>query len=203
MNTEGLAKRVRDPKDDVGEDPYSSNDKVPKVSRKQGMRGIRSLLIAVVLPFAAGSIVALRNSPDEWYNSLKKPFWNPPNWLFGLVWSLLYPVMGLASWLVWAKGGRQRSMCPLTLYVLQLGLNLLWSPLFFGWHSPLLAFVDVSALAAVLLMCIFAFKALNPVASHLMKPYLAWVLLAAALNLSILVKNMGSQETAVTEFEQQ
>lgn len=153
--------------------------------------GVPSLLVAVSIPLVLGMIDGIINSPDPWYLTLKKPWWNPPGFLFGLAWSVLYPVMGLASWLVWADGGFQKQGYPLALYAVQLMLNLAWPLLFFGSHAITLALFDILLLEVLIAMTISAFQPVNHVAANLMKPYLAWVIFAAALNLSILLKNRG------------
>jgi len=153
--------------------------------------GVPSLLVAVSIPLVLGMIDGIVNSPGPWYATLKKPWWNPPGFLFGLAWSVLYPVMGLASWLVWADGGFQKQGYPLALYAVQLMLNLAWPSLFFGSHAITLALIDILLLVVLIAMTISAFQPVNHVAANLMKPYLAWVIFAAALNLSILLKNRG------------
>lgn len=153
--------------------------------------GVPSLVVAVSIPLVLGTIAGILNPPGPWYATLKKPWWNPPGFLFGLAWSVLYPVMGLASWLVWADGGFQKQGYPLALYAVQLGLNLAWPAFFFGSNAILLALVDILLLLVVIAMTVSAFQPVNHVAANLIKPYLAWVIFAAALNLSILLKNRG------------
>ena len=102
---------------------------------------------------------------------------------------LLYPIMGLASWLVWADGGLHKQGYPLMLYAIQLVLNLAWPALFFGAHAMGLALVDIILLVIVLALTVSAFQPVNHVAGHLMKPYLAWVTFAALLNLTLFWKN--------------
>jgi hypothetical protein len=112
------------PVPDVTDNKYmeKSYRKAAEVMKKPG---VPSLLIAVGIPLIAGIIVGLVYSPSgAWYSQLEKPWWNPPGFLFGAAWSVLYPVMGLASWLVWADGGFQRQGYPLSLYGAQLVLNL-------------------------------------------------------------------------------
>jgi tryptophan-rich sensory protein len=77
--------------------------------------------------------------PAEWYASLRKPAWNPPNWIFGPVWNVLYATMGITAWLVWKRGGIAGQRIALSLFLLQLLFNALWSPLFFGLRNPGLA----------------------------------------------------------------
>jgi benzodiazapine receptor len=153
---------------------------------------VPSLLVAVSIPLVLGMIDGIVSSPGPWYLTLKKPWWNPPGFLFGLAWSVLYPIMGLASWLVWADGGFDKQGYPLTLYGVQLALNLAWPVLFFRSHAIVVALFDILALVVAVVMTVSAFQPVNHVAANLLKPYLVWVTFAAALNLSILLKNRGN-----------
>jgi benzodiazapine receptor len=123
--------------------------------------------------------------PGEWYAGLKKPAWNPPGWIFGPVWTMLYTMMAVAAWLVWRRGGFAAQRRPLTLFLLQLALNAAWSPLFFGLHHPGLAFIDLLLLWFALLGTIVAFWKARAFAGALLIPYLAWVTFAGALNFAI------------------
>jgi len=186
MSTEGLTQRRVAEGD--GTVPKPAFRKAAEIMRQPG---VPSLLVAVSIPLVLGMIDGILNSPGPWYATLKKPWWNPPGFLFGLAWSVLYPIMGLASWLVWADGGFEKQGYPLTLYALQLLLNLAWPTLFFGSHAILLALIDILLLLVLIAMTVSAFQPVNHVAANLMKPYLTWVVFAAALNLSILLKNRG------------
>ncbi|MBI5686652.1 MAG: tryptophan-rich sensory protein [Verrucomicrobia bacterium] len=120
--------------------------------------------------------------PGEWYASLRKPSWNPPNWIFGPVWTMLYIMMAVAAWRVWRFGsgdGRQKA---LGLFFAQLCLNAAWTPLFFGLKHPALAFGDIVLLWLSLGATTVAFFKMDRVAGWLMVPYLAWVSFAAVLN---------------------
>eukprot|EP00879_Flechtneria_rotunda_P011725 GHRR01012246.1.p3 GENE.GHRR01012246.1~~GHRR01012246.1.p3 ORF type:complete len:126 (+),score=22.26 GHRR01012246.1:181-558(+) len=105
----------------------------------------KSLAIAVILPLIGGGLgsVAVANNINTWYRGINKPSWNPPDWLFGPVWTALYAMMGLASYLVWLEGGFEHQAVPLGVYGLQLLLNILWTPLFFGAHRLDLATADI------------------------------------------------------------
>lgn len=122
----------------------------------------------------------------EWYPTLVKPSWQPPNWLFGPVWTVLYIMMAVAAWLVW-KVGNARSA--LTLWGAQLLLNFAWSFLFFGARSPGLALIDIIALWLAISATIFAFSFKSRLAAFLMVPYLCWVSFALALNAAIFMMN--------------
>ncbi|MCX7825429.1 MAG: tryptophan-rich sensory protein [Verrucomicrobiae bacterium] len=120
--------------------------------------------------------------PGEWYARLRKPAWNPPNWVFGPVWTTLYIMMAVAAWRVWrlADNGARRKA--LGLFLAQLALNAAWTPLFFGLKQPGLAFAEIVLLWIAIGATTAAFFKLDRVAAWLMAPYLAWVSFAAVLN---------------------
>ncbi len=124
-------------------------------------------------------------SVGDWYATLNKPSWNPPSWLFGPVWSVLYCMMAVAAWLVWCKGGWREQRIPLGLFLVQLALNALWTPLFFGFHLPGIAFAEMCLLWVMIILTVLAFWPVNRVAAILLVPYLAWVSFAAVLNFTL------------------
>ena len=132
----------------------------------------------------AGTAFTMSAIP-EWYAFLAKPEFSPPNWLFGPVWTLLYFMMGVAAWLVWRRAGA----VALKVFWLQLALNALWTPLFFGLRSPLLGFVCIAALWLAIVWTIAVFWRVSRPAAVLLLPYLAWVSFASILNLSIYMLN--------------
>ena len=123
--------------------------------------------------------------PGDWYATLRKPSWNPPNWIFGPVWTALYTIMAIAAWLVWKRGGFPGQRLALSLFLAQLLFNALWSPLFFGLRHPGLAFADIVLLWLALLGTVAAFWRARPIAGALLLPYLAWVTFASALNFAL------------------
>ena len=137
----------------------------------------------------AASGTAVFVSTSGWYAELNKPTWNPPGWIFGPVWTLLYVMMGIAAWLVWREGGWKTQVMPLGLFLVQWMFNVLWTPLFFGAHRIGPAFVDIVLLWLTLAVTLTLFWRANKTAGMLLMPYLAWVSFAAALNLSILRLN--------------
>jgi tryptophan-rich sensory protein len=138
----------------------------------------------LALSFAAAALGAFF-LPGAWYAGLQKPSWNPPNWIFGPVWTALYTLMAVAAWLVWRRGGFAAQRVALSLFLLQLLLNALWSPLFFGLQNPALALVDILLLGIALLGTVAAFWQARPLAGALLVPYLAWVGFAGALNFAL------------------
>ncbi|MHB8898248.1 MAG: TspO/MBR family protein [Thermoguttaceae bacterium] len=151
------------------------------------------LVLLLVLCFSAAGVGGAVTTPkiDGWYATLAKPAWNPPDWIFGPVWTALYLAMALAAWLVWRQGGWAGARGPLTLFGIQLGLNTLWSCLFFGMQSPGLAFAEVLLLWAAIAATTAAFWRRSPTAGGLLVPYLAWVSFAAVLNFTIWRMNGG------------
>jgi benzodiazapine receptor len=148
---------------------------------------IRSALALVgwlALSFTAAAMGGLF-LPGEWYASLRKPAWNPPNWIFGPVWTVLYATMGITAWLVWKRGGFAGQRIALSLFLLQLLLNALWSPLFFGLRNPGLAFVDIVLLWLAVLVTVVAFWKAHSFSGALLVPYLAWVTFASVLDFAI------------------
>ncbi len=127
--------------------------------------------------------VGSRFPPGAWYERLLKPALNPPAWVFGPAWTLLYLMMGVAAWLVWQRRGIAGAPWSLGLFLLQLGLNTLWSYLFFGLQQPGLAFLDIIALWLAILATLLAFWRHYRPAGQLLLPYLLWVSFAAYLNL--------------------
>lgn len=142
------------------------------------------LLGWVTLCFAA-AVGGVFFPPGEWYAQLQKPAWNPPGWIFGPVWTALYFMMALAAWLIWKRGGFAAHSRPLGLFLLQWLCNAAWSPLFFGWHQPALAFGVIVLLWLALLATVIEFWRIRPGAGLLLLPYLAWVTFAGALNFTL------------------
>lgn len=138
----------------------------------------------LVLCFAAASLGGIF-MPGEWYASLTKPSWNPPGWIFGPVWSVLYIMMAVAAWLLWREGGWARQRKPLLLFLVQLWLNAAWTPLFFGLQMPGVALAEIVLLRVAIVLTLTAFRPVNRAAAWLLVPYLAWVSFAAVLNFTL------------------
>ena len=145
------------------------------------MKSILGLVGWLALVFAAG-FIGSRFMPGAWYASLAKPSWNPPSYLFAPVWTVLYVLMAVAAWLVWRKVGFGGAGAALGLFVVQIGLNALWSYLFFGQHRPDLALCDITVLWVSILAVMLLFWRFDGVAGALLLPYLAWVGFASVLN---------------------
>lgn len=150
-------------------------------TRGRSVAALAGWLLACFGAAALGGIFL----PGEWYAGLRKPAWNPPSWVFAPVWTTLYTIMGVAAWLVWRQGGWRAQRRPLGWFVVQLGLNALWSPLFFGLHRPGLAFAEILLLAVAITVTIREFARCRPVAAWLLAPYLVWVGFASFLNFTL------------------
>jgi benzodiazapine receptor len=156
------------------------------------IRNIFKLIISVIACLAAGAIgsVFTRSAIPTWYATLEKPPFNPPDWVFAPVWTLLYILMGVAVFLVWRKGVENRQVrAALIVFLIQLVLNALWSIIFFGLESPLYGLIVISALWIAILATILMFFRISRTASILLWPYLLWVTFAAVLNSSIWLLN--------------
>jgi len=150
------------------------------------------LVVFLAICFAAAGIGGAVTTPKifGWYATLTKPSWNPPNWIFGPVWSALYLSMAVAAWLVWRQDGVLGARLQLALFGVQLLLNVLWSCLFFGLQNPGLAFVEVLLMWAAIAATMATFWLRSTVAGLLFMPYLAWVSFASVLNFMIWRLNM-------------
>jgi len=148
------------------------------------------LIISLALPQLVGGLGAFFTitSVQSWFTTLAKPSWNPPSWLLAPVWTLLYVLMGIACYLIWKSDHPQKKTL-LKLYAIQLILNALWSPAFFGMQSPLLGLMVIVPLWVAIVLCIIQFRKVSSLASGLMVPYLLWVTFATALNTAILLLN--------------
>lgn len=147
----------------------------------------------VAVSFAAPGVGAILSvpAPSDWYRGLTKPWFNPPDWVFGPVWTFLYCTMGVSAWLVWRKDRSYAVMWPLGLFVLQLALNALWTPLFFGMHRPGLALIDIAALWLAIAATTVASYPFSKTAAFLFVPYWLWVSFASVLNAAIWWLNRG------------
>lgn len=151
-----------------------------------------SLIFFIVISQAAGLIGAVVTTPaiQTWYVYLNKPFFTPPNWLFGPVWTLLYLLMGISAYRVYQRGFKKKEVKhALYLFAAQLGLNTLWSFLFFGFKLLSLAFVEIIVLWIFIFLTIKAFYKIDKLAGKMMVPYILWVTYASFLNLAVALLN--------------
>lgn len=150
------------------------------------------LVLAVGLCLAVGALGSLATTPKipTWYAGLAKPSWTPPDWAFPIAWTTLYVLMAVALWRLWQLHApspeRRRAI---GLWLVQLALNAVWSPIFFGWEAPGAALVVVAALWLAIAATIGACLRIDRIAAWLLVPYLAWVSYATSLNAAIVALN--------------
>lgn len=146
-----------------------------------------ALVVFLALCLGAGGLGAIATTPeiDGWYRTLQKPAWNPPDHVFGPVWTALYVLMAMAGWLVWQKECSGSRRVGLFLFGLQLALNVAWSWIFFALHEPGWAVVEITVLWLAILATLVVFLRQSRLAGALLVPYLAWVTFAAGLNFAI------------------
>lgn len=145
--------------------------------------GLAGWLIVSFIAAAIGGAASIK--AGTFYTQLARPDWAPPPSVFGPVWTVLYALMGIAAWQVWRVGGFRAAGFALTLFLLQLALNALWTWLFFGWHRGALAFADILLLWTLIVGTLIAFWRISPLAGALLVPYLLWVSFASALSYAV------------------
>jgi len=153
------------------------------------MQDVFQLVFAIVLCESAGILGSLStiNEIPTWYAGLVKPLLNPPSWVFGPVWTTLYALMGISAFLIYKHGKKATSA--LQLFGLQLGLNAIWTPIFFGWHRLDIALFVIVMMWAAIFATIRAFSRFSKTAAYLLVPYLLWVTFATYLNMSLWLLN--------------
>ena len=152
------------------------------------MKNWLKLLISILLPQVAAGIGAYFTvtGTGTWYQTIEKPGWNPPSWLFAPVWTILYIAMGVAFYLVWKSNAvLSHKRTAMILRGVQLVLNLFWTIIFFNQHQLLWATVEIAVLWLFILATIFAFARINKAAAWLLVPYIAWVSFAGILTWTI------------------
>ena len=156
---------------------------------------LRSATLAaacILLPLLSGAVVGLLTMGGilNWYATLNKPWFTPPDYVFGPVWTVLYILMGISLYLVISQGWEKKPVkTGVLLFALQLVANLVWSVLFFGLHSPIAGLLDIFLLLALIIATIVVFYRVSKPAAVLLVPYLAWVCIATALNAGVVLLN--------------
>jgi translocator protein len=165
----------------------TANLRPPAINMKPNKQSAFVLGGFLIASFSAAAIggYATAESVRTWYPLLNKPAWNPPAWVFGPAWTLLYTLMSIAAWRVWRQQDQPGANKALGLFFAQLGLNALWSVLFFGLQQPGLALVEIVLLWSALAIIQRDFWRLDHIAGILWIPYLAWVSFATTLNTAI------------------
>lgn len=150
------------------------------------------LILSIILIEIIGSIGAIATTPaiPGWYSSLVKPFFTPPSWVFGPVWTSLFFLMGFALYLVWQEGIEKRPVrLAIIAFSIQMVLNVLWTFLFFGMQNPFFALIEIFILWIAILFVIIKFYKVSRPAAYMMIPYICWVTIATALNLGVYLLN--------------
>jgi len=148
-------------------------------------RPLASLVVAVFLCELVGALGTVFTAPalDGWYGTLQQPWFTPPNWVFGPVWTTLFALLGVAVWLVWRADTSERAVrVAFAAFAVQFALNVSWSGVFFGLRWPLGGFAVIVALWLAILATVWAFDRVDRRAALLLVPYLAWVTFAGVLN---------------------
>lgn len=164
--------------------------KHPRVPASQS-HSFGLFIFCIAICFSAAAIGSIFTTPSiaSWYAYLNKPFFNPPNWLFGPVWTVLYAMMGYSLYLILRAKSHSRTSQAVIIFALQLILNTLWSIVFFGLHFPGMAFVVIICLWLAIVQTIRLFFPISKTASYVLLPYLIWVSFASILNAAIVVLN--------------
>lgn len=152
------------------------------------MNNIVKLIIAVAIPLIVGGLSGFFTvtGVESWFQTINKPTWNPPNWIFGPVWTTLYAMMGVALFLVWkSETNVVLKKTAIILFSTQLVLNFFWSFIFFNQHQMGWALVEIIALWVFILLTIFAFANVSKLAAWLLVPYISWVSFATILNYTL------------------
>lgn len=163
-----------------------------RLIRVKGRINLKALLIFILIPVLVGYVSSrLTMNSFEAYQQLQKPNFSPPGWVFGPVWTILYVLMGIASYRIYMYGIKRKDVkSALVVYFIQLFLNFLWSIIFFRLQLRGLAYIEILILAALILLTIDKFYKIDKPAGILMIPYLLWVVFASILNLSVWLLNM-------------
>jgi translocator protein len=180
-----------------GEASIENEVSMPPTSpvRRWTSTDVIALLAFLVLCFAVAAVGSwvTATSVNTWFPTLNKPSFNPPGWVFGPVWTVLYALMAVAAWRVWRRAGFDAGRAALSVFGLQLALNLSWSLIFFGLRSIDMAVVCIVALWLAIAVTIALFRRIDGSAGWLLVPYLAWVSFAAVLNMAIWKLNWGGE----------
>ncbi|HQX73978.1 MAG: tryptophan-rich sensory protein [Chitinophagaceae bacterium] len=152
------------------------------------MNNTLKLIIAIAIPLIVGGTSGFFTATgvESWYQTIARPTWNPPGWIFGPVWTTLYVMMGISLFLVWKEDTSvELKKIAIALFTVQLVLNFFWSFIFFNQHQIGWALVEIIAMWVFILLTIFAFAQVNKAAAWLLVPYISWVSFATILNFTI------------------
>lgn len=151
-------------------------------ARRASLASILWLVVFIALVLGVSALGGMATDTRGWFEALTKPSFNPPSWVFGPVWTVLYVMMAVAAWRVWLRAGWRKARPAMTLFGIQLALNLAWSWLFFAAQRPDLALVDIVALDLAVFATGWFFTRHDRLAAWLLVPYACWIAFATALN---------------------
>ena len=165
----------------------TSNTVTQRAAAQSSSSDLRRAVLAFVVVAAASVAGQIATYPNlaPWYAGLEKPSFNPPNWIFGPVWTTLFVLMGFALWRVLRAAASQQRRTALNLFFLQLALNAAWSWMFFAAHSPILGLIDIVPQFVIIVITIIAFYSLDRLAAWCLVPLALWVGFATVLNAAI------------------
>ena len=152
---------------------------------------ILKLIVSLLLPLGLGALASLFTSEavPEWYETLNRPSFNPPNWLFGPVWTILYILMGISLFLIWKQSANKERNLAIVVFLLQLALNFAWSFIFFSFNMIGFALIEIILLWISIIVMLVLFYRIKPMAAYINIPYLIWVTFATILNASYYLLN--------------
>ncbi len=147
---------------------------------------IIKLISSITLPLVLGAIAGMFTSQSvpDWYSTLNRPSFNPPNWIFGPVWTILYILMGISFFVIWKQNVSKARNMAISIFFLQLLLNFAWSFIFFYFNMIGLALVEIALLWVTIILMLVLFYKIKPMATYINIPYLLWVSFATVLNAS-------------------
>jgi len=176
---------------------HSESYSLPARRRRPEARTVIALILFLLIAYlvAAFGTVATISNVNGWYAQAMKVAWSPPNWIFGPVWTALYTMMAVSAWLIWRRRRFEYVRPALALYVAQLFLNSVWTPVFFGGYELIGSIALWVGLAVILLLdicvlaCVLVFWPVSRAAAILLMPYLAWIIFATSLNFGLAILN--------------
>jgi len=156
------------------------------------LHGFFKLILSIFICFLPGIIgsVFSYESVNTWYNTINKPAFNPPDYIFAPAWAVLYFIMGISLFLIWKEGLQNKNVrSAFIIFIIQLLFNGIWSVIFFGLQSITGGFIVIMLLLVLIFLCIIRFKKISPLSGYLLVPYFLWVVFAAILNVFIFILN--------------
>ncbi len=154
-------------------------------------KNILSFIICLLIPLIIGGVSGYITSSEitDWFSTLRKPSFNPPNYVFGPVWTILYILMGISSFMIWKSPHTELRKKAILIYGIQLFLNFWWSIIFFSFHLLFFSIIEIVMMWSMIIYMIIVFRKINKSAAYINIPYILWVSFATALTISIWILN--------------